>query len=131
MSKTKQLRRVAIGFATFLMVLTSTTNLLSMGVKDGEAIEVHPVNTEVSGIPRGPVFNPFTAYRLNNTVVLESDTSYGVVNITLVSTAGDYYTTVFDTEDGSILIPISGNSGDYSLLITDLSDAQFIGTFAI
>jgi hypothetical protein len=131
MSKTKTLRRVAIGFATFLMVLTSTTKLLSMGVKDGEAIEVNPVNTEVSGIPRGPVFNPFTAYRLNNTVVLESDTSYGVVNVVLVSTAGDYYTTVFDTEDGSILIPISGNSGDYSLLITDLSDAQFIGTFAI
>ena len=65
MSKTKTLRRVAIGFATFLMVLTSTTNLLSLGVKDGEAIEVNPVNTEVSGIPRGPVFNPFTAYRLN------------------------------------------------------------------
>lgn len=131
MSKTTTLKRVALGIAALLMALTSTTNLLSMGVKDGEAIVVNPVNTDVSGIPRGPVFNPFTAYRLNNTVVLESDTSYGVVNVILVSTAGDYYTTVFDTEDGSVLIPISGDSGDYSLLITDLSGAQFIGTFAI
>ena len=34
MSKTKQLRRVAIGFAALLMALTSATNLLSKGVKD-------------------------------------------------------------------------------------------------
>lgn len=131
MSKTTTLKRVALGIAALLMALTSTTNLLSMGVKDGEAIEVNPVFPEVSGIPRGPIFNPFTAYRLNNTVVLESDTSYGLVNVTLVSTAGDYYTTIFDTEDGSVLIPISGNSGSYSLMIADSSGAQFIGTFAI
>ena len=131
MSKSKTLRRVAIGFATLLVALASATNLLSKGVEDGEKIVISPVDTNASGIPRGPVFNPFTAYRLNNTVVLESDTSYGTVNVVLVSTAGDYYTTVFDTDNGSILIPVGGNSGDYSLLITDLSGTQFIGTFTI
>ena len=131
MSKTKTLRSVAIGFVALLMALASATNGLSKEVKDGETIVISPVDTNASGIPRGPVFNPFNAYRLNNTVVLESDTSYGVVNVVLVSTAGDYYTTVFDTEDGFVLIPISGDSGDYSLLITDLSGAQFIGTFDI
>ena len=131
MSKTKQLRRVAIGFAALFMALTSATNLLSKGVKDGETIVISPVDTNAPGIPRGPIFNPFTAYRLNNTVVLESDTSYGLVDVTLVSTAGDYYSTVFDTEDGFVLIPVSGYFGDYSLLITDLSGAQFVGYFVI
>ena len=122
---------MAIGFATLLMALTSATNLLSKGARDGETIVISPIDNNASGIPRGPVFNPFTAYRLNNTVVLESDTSYGMVNVVLVSTAGDYYTTVFDTEDGSVFIPISGDSGDYSILITDLSGTQFVGYFVI
>lgn len=49
------------------------------------------------GTPRGPVFNPFTAYLYSNQVVLNCSTSYGDVNVSLVSTAGDNYSTVFDT----------------------------------
>ena len=131
MSKEKTLARVAIAFAALLMALTSATNLLSKRVMDGESIVISPISTDAPGIPRGPVFNPFTAYRLNNAIVLASDTSYGLVNVTLISTAGDYYTIVFDTEDGSILIPISGNVGEYTLMLTDPAGAQFIGTFEI
>ncbi len=97
----------------------------------GDVIIIQQYPPNPGGNPRGPVFNPFTAYRMNNTVVLESDTSYGLVSITLVSTVGDYITTVFDTADGSILIPISGNAGNYTLLLTDSTGAQFIGTFEI
>lgn len=131
MRKTKTLRSVVIGLTALLMALTSATTLLSKEAKDGETIVISPIDTNATGIPRGPVFNPYTAYRLNNAVVLESDTSYGMVNVILVSTAGDYYTTVFDTDSGSILIPVSGKSGDYSLMVADCFGAQFIGTFSI
>ena len=92
---------------------------------------VNPISTDIPGTPRGPVFNPFSAYRINTTVVLASDTSYGLVSVTLISTAGDYYTTVFDTEDGSILIPISGDPGDYTLLLADSNGKTFVGYFEI
>lgn len=55
----------------------------------------------------------------------------GSVSVNLVSTAGDYYTVAFDTEEGSLDIPISGNSGDYTLLLTTQSGIQFIGEFTI
>lgn len=119
----------------FMMTVVSClfkVNAATVSVPDGGdliIIQQYPINPE--GNPRGPVFNPFTAYRLNNAIVLASDTSYGLVNVTLISTAGDYYTIVFDTEDGSILIPISGNAGEYTLMLTDSAGAQFIGTFEI
>lgn len=82
----------------------NSVNAATISSPDGDCpIIVQPFESETPGNPRGPVFNPFTAHRLNNTVVLESDTSYGLVNVTLVSTAGDYITTLFDTDDVSIL----------------------------
>ncbi len=81
------------------------------------------------GAPRSPVFNPFTAYLNGDAVVLNCSTSFGNVAVTLVSTAGDYYTTVFDTEDSTIIIPVSGLSGHYTLLLTTASGSQFIGEF--
>ena len=122
---------MAIVLVAILPALLNATAGFSTNSKDGTVILIEPRNDSHDGEPRGPVFNPFTAYLLNNTVVLESDMSYGLVNVILVSTAGDYYSTLFDTEDGTILIPVSGNSGDYSILITTLSGAQFIGTFSI
>lgn len=83
------------------------------------------------GTPRGPVFNPFTAYLQGNNVVLNCSVYYGDVVVVLVSTAGDYYTTVFDTSDGSTVIPISNLSGDYTLCLTDASGMQFIGEFNV
>ena len=83
------------------------------------------------GAPRSPAFNPFTAYLNGDVVVLNCSASYGNVAVTLVSTAGDNYTTVFDTEDVSIIIPVSGLSGHYTLLLTTASGSQFIGEFDI
>ncbi|MBQ6954111.1 MAG: DUF3244 domain-containing protein [Bacteroidales bacterium] len=131
MNKLRTLRKMAMGLAAFLLAFPSAKAGLLNNPQEKLIIVIEPGDDTPPDDPRGPVFNPFTAYRMNNTVVLESDTSYGQVSITLVSTVGDYITTVFDTADSSILIPISGNAGNYTLLLTDSTGAQFIGTFEI
>lgn len=131
MKKDKALKAVAATMTVMLLAFSNVTMSFSKCKQDEVLILIDPKEQGHPDDPRGPVFNPFTAYRMNNTVVLESDTSYGQVSITLVSTVGDYITTVFDTADGSILIPISGNAGNYTLLLTDSIGAQFIGTFEI
>lgn len=94
-------------------------------------VVIGPDSSNPNGDPRGPVFNPFTAYLQGNNVVLNCSVYYGDVVVVLVSTAGDYYTTVFDTSDGSTVIPISNLSGDYTLCLTDASGMQFIGEFNV
>lgn len=81
--------------------------------------------------PRSPVFNPFSAYLQNNQVILNCSTSYGLVSVSLVSTAGDNYSTVFDTGDGFIFIPISGNMGDYTLVLLDSLGTSYVGEFSL
>ena len=99
---------------------------------DGETpIIVRQLPPEFGDDPRGPVFNPFSAYLMNSQVVLECTVSYGNVSVALTSTAGDNYSTVFDTSEGSIIIPISGFAGEYTLLLTDAFGAQFVGEFEI
>ena len=102
-----------------------------VAIQDGSTgIVIRPrENSSPAGAPRGPVFNPFTAFLQNNNVIMESDTFIGLVNVVLVSTAGDYYTVVFDTEDVSIQIPVSGNSGYYCLCLTTESGMEFYGEF--
>lgn len=100
-------------------------------MSDPDDIQILPKSDILEGIPRGPVFNPFSAYRLGNQVILGSSVSYGSVAVTLWSTAGDSYTTIFDTEDGVIIIPISGSAGDYTLLLADSFGARFIGEFSL
>lgn len=48
-----------------------------------------------------------------------------------VSTAGDYYQTIFDTEDLQIVIPISGETGHYTLMLVTERDLVFEGEFEI
>ena len=78
-----------------------------------------------------PVYVPFYAELENGYVLLGSYSNCGIVDVSLTSTAGDDYSTMFDTSDGTILIPISGLTGDYTLLITTLSGVEFIGEFSI
>ena len=66
---------------------------------------------------------------LLNSVVLSCVDDCGDVSVTLVSTAGDWYQTVFDTEDGSIIIPASGDSGHYTLTIVTSDGATYVGEF--
>lgn len=83
------------------------------------------------GAPRTTVPNPFFATQETRFVLLGSQFEYGVVAVTLISTAGDYFTTDFDTEDGQIIIPISGMSGHYTLTIVCAGGIVFGGEFDI
>ena len=99
---------------------------------EGTPIVITPEEPNTpEGTPRGPVFNPFTAYLYSNQVVLNCSTSYGDVNVSLVSTAGDNYSTVFDTADRIIFIPVSSFAGDYSLTLTSESGQVFVGLFEL
>ena len=66
---------------------------------------------------------------LLNYVILCCTESCGNVTVTLTSTAGDWYQTVFDTSDGILYIPVSGDSGYYSLCITTSDGDHFFGEF--
>lgn len=88
-----------------------------------------PDSNELPDTPRIPSFNPFFAYEDGSSVTLGSVSPYGDVAVTLVSTAGDYYQTVFDTEDGQVIIPISGDAGHYSLTLVTERGLVFEGEF--
>jgi len=93
-------------------------------------ITIEPSNNDPLGAPRS-TFNPFFAYEDGTCVTLGSMSPYGVVSVTLVSTAGDYYQTFFDTEDLQIVIPISGETGHYTLMLVTERDLVFEGEFEI
>ncbi len=83
------------------------------------------------GAPRTTVPNPFFATQETRFVLLGSYFECGIVTVTLVSTAGDYYTTEFDTEQGTIVLPISGEPGSYTLTLITESELVFEGTFEL
>ena len=116
------------------IVLVGNVTLMSgqnSGSNDPEQIIIVQSSTIPPGSPRMPAYNPFYAELENGNVVLGSFSYNGTVEISLTSTAGDNYSTVFDTVDGTILIPISGNTGDYILLITTAFGLEFIGEFSL
>ena len=119
----------------FLMVVVNSVYLSSFASiskeADGKDIRIVQKPTIPPGAPHLPAYNPFYAGLVSTNVLLGSYSYYGTVNVSLTSTAGDDYSTVFDTADGTILIPISGNTGDYTLLITTASGLEFIGEFSL
>ena len=123
---------IVVTLATLLLSVCGTPILFSKEkAQDAIPIIIENESNQPEEEPRGPVFNPFSAYRLNNQVVLECSVPYGIVSVSLTSTAGDNYSTVFDTEDGFIVIPISGLSGDYTLSLVDATGQRFVGEFEI
>ena len=61
--------------------------------------------------------------------MLGCNDSIGDVTVTLESTAGDWYQTVFDTSDGAILVPTSGLTGHYVLTIETADHTVYEGEF--
>lgn len=94
-------------------------------------IKIVPMPIGSPGAPRVPAYNPFYAELESGYVLLGSLSSCGIVDVSLTSTAGDDYSTLFDTADGTIIIPVSGFTGDYTLLITTASGVEYIGEFSI
>lgn len=110
------------------------SNINIIGIVANQENDIIVINKEdntPSGQPRTTVYNPFFASLMNGYVNLGSNSSYGDVDVDLTSTAGDYYSTVFDTNDGMIAIPISGLPGDYILTLTTEGNLTFIGRFTI
>lgn len=83
------------------------------------------------GSPRSPENNPFYAVLTGNYVILGASFTCGIVSVNVISTAGDDYSTDFDTSNGIILLPISGNGGDYTLTIILPDETLYVGDFAI
>ena len=98
---------------------------------DDEEIIIRVGTPIPAGSPHMPVYNPFYAEHIGSTVVLGALSDVGIVEVSLTSTAGDNYSTYFDTDDGSIIIPISNLPGHYTLLITTASGFQFVGEFSV
>jgi len=104
-----------------------------------------PINAQNDGVPvpiisndeggsnenRSPEQIPFYAQIQGSYVILSCYSSIGNANVTLTSTAGDDYETVFDTSFGVIFIPISGNSGFYRLDIVLPSGQSYYGEFIL
>lgn len=124
-------------FKTAFCILLTACCIVSFGKAmtihddEGTRILIRQIPPVSSNAPRLPIYNPFFAELVNGIVLLGSYSYYGVVDVTLTSTAGDDYSTVFDTADGTIVIPISGSPGEYTLLITTASGLEFIGEFVL
>lgn len=97
----------------------------------GEPVIIRQLPADPIGAPRTPVEIPFFAALMNGYVILGSATPCGTVSVHITSTAGDDYSTNFNTSDGAILLPVSGNPGDYTLSITTPAGTHFIGEFSI
>ena len=105
---------------------------MSASQQNGETIIIVQCPPTSEG-PRTQVPNPFVAVLMNGgtNVCLSATSPCGTVSGSITSTAGDNYTTYFDTSDGSILLPISGNTGYYLLSITMADGIQFKGEFTV
>ena len=68
---------------------------------------------------------------MNDYVILGASSAIGTVSVYLTSTAGDDYSTCFDTSDGAILLPVSGNAGYYTLTIITPDGTHYVGEFTI
>ena len=126
----KKLMKAAL-YCMCLFLCMGFSEASSLSKKDGNQISIRNVSDDLPGAPRSIV--PFEAEYNDvfNCVVLTCITPCGDVAVTLTSTAGDWYQTVFDTLDGSILIPTSGDSGDYTLTLVTSDSTTYVGEFCI
>ena len=120
-------RSLCVLLALFLSIKSEVC--FSQSPQGSHPVIIVQIPTEEPDTPRTPSFNPFFAYEDGSSVTLGSVGPYGDVAVTLVSTAGDYYQTVFDTEDGQVIIPISGDAGHYTLTLVTERGLVFEGEF--
>ncbi len=115
-------------------MLAAMTALSLKGAEDPILIPVIRLpETPGQDLDRGPAQQLFLAeYNdLLNDVILMCTEDCGEVSVTLCSSAGDWFQTVFDTEDGTLIIPVSGDEGHYVLSITTPDGTYYIGEFTI
>ena len=127
----KALFRLFCALLTVLSLVSMQEIMLASSLR-GNIIIISQIPT-TSEKPRTPVRIPFIAELMDgsNSVILGATENIGTVSVQITSTAGDYYSTSFDTTDGAILLPISGDAGLYTLRITTSGGLQFVGEFTI
>lgn len=121
------LKVVTLCVAMGLFIPTGSMKLSAS--TDPDSIPIIPYPNVPAGAPKAPVYNPFFAYVDGNSVWLGCSSSYGDISVKLVSTAGDSYQCVFDTDDGMIQIPVSGCAGHYTLILYPSGDYYYVGEF--
>ena len=119
----------------FRLFLTASFAVLLASPVDAKTDEF-PIPVIIDNEPdsnenRSPEQSPFYAQVWGTYVVLGCTSNIGNADVTLTSTAGDDYETVFNTAFGSIIIPISGNHGFYRLDIELSSGQSFYGEFVL
>lgn len=130
--KTFTLKHIILVAFAALATFFASANPLETLSRGDEPIIIRPRPITSTGHgSRTPVYNPFFAYEDGTCVTLGSMSSYGVVSVTLVSTAGDCYQTFFDTEDLQLVIPISGSTGHYTLTLVTEGGLVFEGEFEV
>lgn len=115
-------------------ILAAVIVLPLKGAEDSPIIPIMQMpGTPYPNLGRGQVQQLFLAeYNdLWNCVILTCTESCGDVTVTLTSTAGDWYQTVFDTSDGVAIIPASGDSGNYTLSIVTNDGTHYVGEFIL
>ena len=112
-------------------LMAAMTVLPVKGAEDPTQIPVVIIISDPGNVTRSQSQQIFLAeYNdLLNCVVLTCVSPCGDVEVTLESTAGDWYQTVFDTLDGAILIPASGDSGHYTLTLVASDGTTYEGEF--
>ncbi len=125
------LRMSCVALVTFGVF--SGSEKLSASSAGGHTIILVPKPTTPQETPRSPEKTPFIAEWMDgfNSVFLGATDPIGTVSVQIISTAGDNYSTNFDTSDGAILLPISGNAGYYTLTIIATDGTHFVGEFTI
>ena len=119
----------------FIAAFVAAMTVLPLnGAEDPVLIPIIRIpGTPSQDLGRGQEPQPFLAeYNdLWNCVILTCTESCGDVTVTLTSTAGDWYQTVFDTSAGTAIIPASGDSGSYTLSIVTNDGTHYYGEFII
>ena len=121
-------------FVIFSLILTLSVCAKIVAIANNQdviPIIISPGNSGSEGGPRSSEYNPFTAFRGGDTVIVNCSDDIGIVDVFLFSSSGDSSSVAFDTEEGNVLIPISGEPGYYLLRIIVSSDIHYVGRFEI
>lgn len=107
--------------------------LINTSIAGDPPILILPDTMDIPDGPRMPGNYLFIAEVMNNSgsILLEATYNIGIVYVEIVSTAGDDYSTYFNTAIGAIYLPLSGNSGNYTLTITTIDGIHYVGEFTI
>jgi len=127
----KTLRLLFLSSLAILVISIFSSPLEASLSKDDIIIVIAPRPAIPEEGPRTTVSVPFYAeYNdLLDAVIIGSVVELEDVSVMVDSSAGDWYQTVFDTEDGPLLIPVSGDSGHYSLTLITSDNTVYVGEF--